>query len=101
MGDDCIVPFDEQWQTGYGTGPFSIRNRYITEDIPVGCHIYHELGEKFGVKTPVIDSMITLASVMVGQDFMKDGLTLNDIGIGHLDREQLLDYLNHGNYAEQ
>lgn len=101
MGDDCIVPFDEQWATGYGTGPFTIKNRYITEDIPVGCHIYHELGEKFGVKTPVIDSMITLASVMVGQDFMKEGLTLKDIGIGHLDREELLDYLNNGNYVEK
>lgn len=101
MGDDCIVPFDEQWQTGYGTGPFTINNRYITEDIPVGCHIYHELGEKYGVKTPVIDSMITLASVMVGQDFYKNGLTLDDLGIGHLSKDELLDYLNNGNYKEK
>ncbi len=34
MGDDCIVPFEEQYQTAYGTGPFTINNRYITEDIP-------------------------------------------------------------------
>lgn len=101
MGEDCIVPFDEQWQTGYGTGPFTINNRYITEDIPVGCHIYHELGEKYGVKTPVIDSMITLASVMVGQDFYKSGLTLDELGIGHLDKDELLDYLNNGNYKEK
>ena len=101
MGDDCIVPFDEQWQTGYGTGPFTINNRYITEDIPVGCHIYHELGEKYGVKTPVIDSMITLASVMVGQDFYANGLTLDELGIGHLDKDELLDYLNNGNYKEK
>ena len=101
MGDDCIVPFDEQWETGYGTGPFTIQNRYITEDIPVGCHIYHELGKKYGVKTPVIDSMITLASVMTGQDFYEQGLTLEDLGIGHLDKEQLLDYLNNGNYIEK
>ncbi len=101
MGDDCIVPFEEQYQTAYGTGPFSIHNRYITEDIPVGCHIYHELGKKYGVKTPVIDSMITLASVMTGQDFFESGLTLDDLGIGHLDEKQLLDYLNNGVYIEQ
>lgn len=100
MGDDCIVPFDEQYETAYGTGPFSINNRYITEDIPVGCHIYHELGKKYGVKTPVIDSMITLASVMTGQDFYGNGLTLEDLGIGHMTPEQLLDYLNNGNYVE-
>ena len=67
----------------------------------MGCHIYHELGKKYGVKTPVIDSMITLASVMTGQDFFESGLTLDDLGIGHLDEKQLLDYLNNGVYIEQ
>ena len=52
------------------------------------------------VETPVIDSMITLGSVMTGKDFYKNGLTLDDLGIGHLDKDQLLDYLNHGNYVE-
>lgn len=101
MGDDCIVPFDEQYETAYGTGPFTIQNRYITEDIPVGCHIYHELGKKYGVETKVIDSMITLASIMTGQDFYKTGMTLDDLGIGHLDKEQLLQYLNEGTYIEK
>ena len=99
MGDDCIVPFEDQYQTAYGTGPFNINNRYITEDVPVGCHIYHELGKKFGVPTPVIDSMITLGSVMTGQDFYGKGLTLDDLGIGHMDKEALLTYLNEGIYA--
>lgn len=96
MGDDCIVPFDEQYEMAIGTGPFSIHDRYITEDVPVGCHIYHELGKKFGVETKVIDSMITLASVMTGRDFIKEGLTLEDLGIGHLEKEELLAYLETG-----
>ncbi|MBQ3301118.1 MAG: NAD/NADP octopine/nopaline dehydrogenase family protein, partial [Eggerthellaceae bacterium] len=37
MGEGCSVPFDEQWPTGFQTGPFSIYNRYVTEDVPVGC----------------------------------------------------------------
>lgn len=101
MGDDCIVPFDEQYPMAYGTGPFSIHNRYITEDIPVGCHIYHELGKKFGVKTKVIDTMIVLASTMTGSDFMEEGMTLEEIGIADLSREELLDYLREGTYREQ
>lgn len=40
--------------------------------------------------------MITLASVMTGQDFSKEGLTLDDLGIGSLDKNALLDYLNRG-----
>ena len=99
MGEGCIIPFEEQWPTGFTTGPFTIQNRYITEDVPVGCHVYHELGKKFGIATPVIDSMITIASVMTGQDFYKTGVKLEDLGIGHLDKEQLLKYLNEGVYA--
>ena len=98
MGEGCIIPFEEQWPTGFTTGPFTIQNRYITEDVPVGCHVYHELGKKFGIATPVIDSMITIASVMTGQDFYKTGVKLEDLGIGHLDKDQLLKYLNEGVY---
>ena len=85
----------------FGTGPLSIQDRYVTEYIPVGCHIYHELGQKFGVKTPVIDSIITLGSAMVGIDFDQTGVTLKELGIGHLDWAELLDYLENGNYKEE
>ncbi|MER0122748.1 NAD/NADP octopine/nopaline dehydrogenase family protein [Streptococcus sp. ZJ93] len=100
MGDDCIVPFDEQFPMAYGTGPFSIHDRYITEDIPVGCHLYHELGKKYGVSTPVIDSMITLGSVMTGQNFYDKGLTLDDLDLAHLSAEEILDYLENGNFRK-
>lgn len=96
MGEGCTVPFNEEWEVGYGTGPFNIKNRYVTEDVPVGCHIYHELGRKFDVPTPVIDSMIVLGGVMNQADYFKTGLTLEDIGIDDLSREQLLDYLHKG-----
>jgi len=101
MGEGVHVPFSDQWLTGIGTGPFTIMNRYITEDVPVGCHVYHELGKKFGVETRVVDTMITLGSVMTGIDFYKTGLTLKDLGIAHMTREQLLEYLNEGVYTPE
>ena len=100
MGEGCTVPFDQEWEVGYATGPFSIKNRYVTEDVPVGCHVYHELGAKFGVPTPVIDSMIVLGGVMNKADYMKTGLSLEDLGIGHLDKTQLHAYLRDGEYTE-
>jgi opine dehydrogenase len=98
MGDDMFVPFEEVYEMALGTGPFSVDTRYITEDIPIGCHVYHELGKKFGAKTPVIDSMITMASAMLDRDFYKEGLTLDDLGIGHMNKEEILDYLQKGIY---
>ena len=84
----------------YGTGPFSIQDRYITEDVPVGCHIYHQLGKKYGVATPVIDSMITLGSVMTGQSFFETGLTLEDLDLDHLSAEETLAYLEKGQFRK-
>ena len=100
MGEGCIVPFEEQWEVGFGTGPFTIQNRYVTEDVPVGCHVYHELGKKFGVATPVIDSMIVLGGVMNKTNYFETGLKLSDLGIEHLSKEQLLTYLREGDYVE-
>lgn len=100
MGADYEIPFEEHDYIQYGTGPFTIQNRYITEDIPVGCHVYHELGKRFGVKTPIVDSLISLASVMAEADFYEKGYTLEYLGIGHMNQEQMLAYLNDGTYTE-
>ena len=90
---NMILPLDEP-TTESNTGPNSIHHRYITEDVPVGCRVYHELGKAFGVPTPVIDSMIVLAGAMIGKDYFVEGYTLGHLGIGGLAREDLLEYLN-------
>ncbi|ADL12455.1 NAD/NADP-dependent octopine/nopaline dehydrogenase family protein [Acetohalobium arabaticum] len=101
MGEDYRIPFDEQDEIQFGTGPHDIENRYITEDIPVGCHVYHELGERFDVDTPVIDAMINIASAILDRDFYEEGYTLDYLGIGHMNKEEMLDYLHEGEYVEK
>lgn len=101
MGEGYEIPFDQQDYIQWGTGPFSMENRYITEDIPVGCHVYHELGKKFGVATPIVDSMINLSSAMLQRDFYKLGYTLDYLGIGHMNKEEMNQYLREGIYQEK
>jgi opine dehydrogenase len=96
MGPDYIIPFDQQDYIQHGTGPHSINNRYITEDIPVGCHVYHQLGKKYGVNTPVVDSMINLASAMLETNYYESGYTLEYLDIDHMSKEELLEYLHNG-----
>jgi opine dehydrogenase len=98
MGLDYLIPFDQQDPIQYGTGPFSMENRYITEDIPVGCYVYSQLGKKFGVKTPVIDSMISLAQAIMKRDLLKNGYTLDYLGIGDLTPDQLNRWIREGKY---
>lgn len=91
------LPLDEP-TTEANVGPNSIHHRYITEDVPVGCKIYHDLGVAYDVKTPIIDSMIVLASVMVKKNYFEEGYTLEYLGIDDMPKEELLLYLNEGVY---
>lgn len=94
--DNVVFPLDKPCDEG-NTGPNNIDHRYITEDIPVGCKIYHDFGKKFGVPTPIIDSMITLGGGMHEKDYFKESYyDLDYLGIGHLNREQLLEYMYTG-----
>ncbi len=58
--------------------------------------MYHELGKKFGVPTPIIDSMIVLGGVMNKTNFFETGLTLDELGIGHMTKDQMQAYLREG-----
>ena len=96
-----VFPLDKPCDEG-NTGPNTIDHRYITEDIPVGCKIYHDLGKKFGVPTPIIDSMIVLGGAMHEKSFFKETkYDLDYLGIGHMSKEELLDYMRNGNYVEK
>jgi opine dehydrogenase len=104
MGKGYKVPFTEDYryrQEPYGDGPFSLESRYITEDVPIGCHLISQFGRKFGVKTPVIASMIVLACSMLKRDLMAEtGYSLDYLGIGHMNKEQLNKWLREGVYTD-
>lgn len=104
MGKGYRVPFTEDYrykQEPYGDGPFTLESRYVTEDVPIGCYLISELGKKFSVKTPVVDSMIVLANSMLKRDLTKDvKYSLEYLGIAHMDREQLNKWMREGIYTE-
>jgi opine dehydrogenase len=64
--------------------PASLKHRYIMEDVGYGIVPMAALGELVGVKTPVIDALITLASTAVGVDFRATGLNLERMGLAGL-----------------
>ena len=98
--DNVVFPLDKPCDEG-NVGPDSIDHRYFTEDIPVGCKLYHDLGAKYGVATPVIDSMIVLGGAMHETNFLTNTkYSLDYLGIEALEKQQLLDYLYTGQLPE-
>lgn len=98
--DNVVFPLDQPSNEG-NTGPNSIHHRYLTEDVPIGCKVYHDLGVAYGVPTPIIDSMIILAGAMHKKSFFETSrYNLEYLGIGSMSKEELLAYLNDGQYGK-
>lgn len=95
--DNVVFPLDQPSNEG-NTGPNTIHHRYMTEDVPIGCKIYHDLGVAYGVSTPIIDSMIILAGAMHQKSFFDSKYNLEYLGIDNMSKEELLAYLNEGVY---
>ncbi len=79
-------------------GPSITQHRYITEDVPYGLVTMASLGEMLGVSTPVIRSLIALASAMNQKDYMKEGRTLEKLGISGLSLNELNEYVMEGKH---
>ena len=100
MGPDFAVPYEEKYENFFGDGPFDLENRYITEDVPVGCYLMSQLGKKYNVPTPIIDSMILLASTMLKRDLAAGSkYTLDYVDIGNMTDAQLQKYLREGEFT--
>ena len=97
--DNVVFPLDKPSNEG-NVGPNNINHRYLTEDIPVSCKLYHDLGVAYGVPTPIIDSMIVIGGAFHKQNYFAESkYTLAYIGIDGMSIEELNDYLRNGNHS--
>ncbi len=61
--------------------PSSVNTRYINEDLPFGLVPWSLIGRGWGVPTPTINAVIQIASIMLGVNYFKQGLTMGELGI--------------------
>jgi opine dehydrogenase len=76
--------------------PATLDHRYIKEDVGYGLVPMAEIGRLVGLETPVIDALITLASVISRTDFRKEGLTVEKMGLAGVRPENLGKVLHEG-----
>ena len=95
MGVEYWVPYADAVLPPI-SGPDSVEHRYFTEDIPVGTVVRYLLANRFDVEVPIIESLIRLGSAASNQDFLQNGLSLGDLGLEELTKEQILAYVREG-----
>jgi opine dehydrogenase len=91
--------FDSYSQEGSPKGPFDSSTRYITEDVPMGLGLMHSLAKKVGVKTPICDALIEIASAINQTDYWQQARTLEALGLEQLSLEKINRFLLTGERA--
>jgi opine dehydrogenase len=72
------------------------KHRYMREDLKLGLSFLVSVAELAGVATPLARSFLAIGGAICGEDFPKNGRTLQNLGFGGLDRQRLQTLLHRG-----
>ena len=88
-------------QTGYYgiKAPATLNHRYIFEEIPMSLVPMAALGERYGVSTNGINSLIRLACIIHSTDYWRRGRAIDKLGIQGLSVTELTTYALTGERA--
>jgi opine dehydrogenase len=98
----------EQWMYGRGShdrltdsGDWRERivlseHRYMREDLRLGLSFLVSVAELAGVATPLAFSFLAIGGAICGENFTEGGRTLDSLGLGHLNRDELQTLLREG-----
>lgn len=76
----------------HGLAPTTLKGtRFLYEDMKETMVMWYNLGRLRGLDLPVMRSMITLASAMVGEDYFATGNTLESLGLDGLSAAEVMD----------
>jgi opine dehydrogenase len=89
---------ESNYSTGYSTAPGflgigaqnQLDHRYLTEDVGYSLVFLTDLAHRIGVQTPTMEALITMASVVLGQDFRANGTrTMATLGLDDMNPSEL------------
>ena len=93
---DCFDMSVTEFAKTSSKGPFSMQDRYVTEDIPMGATLTVSLARKAGVAVRTYETMIQLASVVNETDYFAVGRSLENLGLAGLSLTELERYVQTG-----
>lgn len=82
-------------------GPKDLNDRYLTEDTPCSLVALASIGDAIGVKTPVMDSVVTLASALKNEDYWQTGRDVKELGLDGMSIEEIKRFLNEGFFEDK
>jgi opine dehydrogenase len=71
--------------------PYTLKSRYITEDIPTGLVPLSELGKIVNIPTPNIDLVVELAHALTNINFRHTGRNIQNLGLMNKNKNDVID----------
>lgn len=71
--------------------PKDLQYRYVSEDVPNGLVPISLFGKLVNVPTPTIDSVVSLSSTMNEVDYLKEGRTIEEMGLSGKSPKEVLE----------
>ena len=84
------------YQRTFKPGPVSIDTRYIEEELPYSLYVVEVLGQKVGVPTPMITSIIDIFNATRGKDYRTLHDMAEETGLYSLDAPETLELWKNG-----
>jgi opine dehydrogenase len=78
------------------TAPVGLDTRYIYEDVPCSLVPISSLAEKLGIETPAIDTIIRLANIITGRNFIEEGRTIEKLGLSDASIAEIIEIAQTG-----
>ncbi len=94
---------EASYEDGYRSAPGfkgikaqkSLDHRYLNEDVGYGLIFYRDLAHHLGMKTPVMDSIIEIASIIMKRDYLSEqARTLKTLGLDRYTATELAGLFN-------
>jgi len=86
----------EKYYKNVYDAPPNLKHRYLTEDVIYGLVPMAELAKVANVETPTFRSIITLATIANEEDYWREGMTLDKLGLQGKTPKQIIDFVNNG-----
>jgi opine dehydrogenase len=78
------------------SGPQDIHARYITEDVPTGLVPMEAFAQLYGIPTPTISALISIANSLIGADFRASGRNLERLGLHGMNPSHIPVFIKEG-----
>ena len=76
--------------------PITVKNRWISEDIPYGIATWSMLGNQIGIETPIMQSLTNIGSIISSDVSWEKARNLSDLGIEKMKIDNLKKYIKTG-----